>query len=144
MVVMKEINENEVDEMLKFTSSFGRDVILQVIEILRLPKLERHYLDISSIEKLYAEKAKAIVIRSMHRRRQYILENSVIEFVKPLDNSEFCGHCNRIRVTSDGKIKPCLLRNDNLVDVRNLKDDELIAAIKRAVVLREPFFKCSV
>jgi len=147
MVVMKGVNEEEVDELLEFASSFNRDgikVILQVIELLKTPELERYYCDISPIEKKYAGKARAVLIRSMHRRRQYVLDNAAIEFVKPLDNSEFCLHCNRIRVTSDGKIKPCLLRNDNLVDVRNLDGEELINAIKRAVMLREPYFKCGV
>jgi cyclic pyranopterin phosphate synthase len=147
MVVMKGINEGEVDELLSFTNKFNGskvNVILQVIELLRLPGLEEYYFDISSIEKDYARRAKAVIVRSMQRRRQYLLRSSAIEFVEPVDNSEFCMHCNRIRVTSDGKIKPCLLRNDNLVDIRNLSGDELIAAIKRAVMLREPFFKCSV
>jgi len=146
MVVMKGINDSEVEDMLEFTSKFNKgkiNVILQVIELLKLPELERYYVDISPIEKIYAERSKAVLVRNMHRRKQYILGNSAIEFVKPLDNSEFCMHCNRIRVTSDGKVKPCLLRNDNLVDVRNLEGEELIAAIKRAVELREPYFKCS-
>jgi len=34
-----------------------------------------------------------------------------------MDNSEFCAHYTRLRLTSDGKLKPCLMRNDNLVDV---------------------------
>ncbi|AEA46313.1 GTP 3',8-cyclase MoaA [Archaeoglobus veneficus] len=143
MVVMKGLNENEVENMLEFTSKFNRgriDVILQVIELLKLPGLEEYYYDISPIEERYAGKAKAVIVRSMHMRRQYVLDNAAIEFVKPLDNSEFCMHCNRIRVTSDGKIKPCLLRNDNLVDVRGLDGRELKEAIMRAVTLREPYF----
>jgi cyclic pyranopterin phosphate synthase len=146
MVVMKGVNDDEVEDMLEFTSKFNRDginVILQIIELLKLPELEKYYVDISPIEKAYAEQSRAVLVRNMHRRKQYILGNSAIEFVKPLDNSEFCMHCNRIRVTSDGKVKPCLLRNDNLVDVRNLEGEELIAAIKNAVGLREPYFRCS-
>ncbi len=144
MVVMRGLNENEVNDLLEFTGRFNRNgvnVILQVIELLKLPGLEKYYCDIIPIEKLYASRAKIVIIRSMHRRRQYILGKAAIEFVRPLDNSEFCLHCNRIRVTSDGKIKPCLLRNDNLVDVRGLNGGELIKAIKRAVELREPYFK---
>jgi len=143
MVVMKGINENEVDELLNFTSKFNRDginVILQLIELMKTFGEDRYYVDISPIEEKYSSKAKAVVVREMHKRRQYAIGKSVIEFVKPLDNSEFCMHCNRIRVTSDGKIKPCLLRNDNLIDVRNLDRDDLINAIKNAVSIREPFF----
>ena len=42
--------------------------------------------------------------------------------------SSFCANCSRLRITPDGKIKPCLLRNDNLVDIitdiRNNESEE--------------------
>lgn len=146
MVVMKGINENEVDELLNFTSRFNRggiNVILQLIELMKTFGMDGYYADIAPIEEKYSRKAKAVVVREMHKRRQYAIGESVIEFVKPLDNSEFCMHCNRIRVTSDGKIKPCLLRNDNLIDVRDVHGEDLISAIKNAVSVREPYF-CNV
>ena len=133
-----------IDKMLEFVSKYnkhGVKVILQVIELLKLPGLEDYYFDISEIEKKYAAIAKDVFVRVMHRRKQYVVDEGIIEFVKPLDNTEFCANCNRIRVTPDGKIKPCLLRNDNLVDAKGLKDDELVKAIKKAVLLREPYFR---
>jgi cyclic pyranopterin phosphate synthase len=33
--------------------------------------------------------------------------------------NHFCAHCNRIRLTSDGKIRPCLLE-DNFYDLKAL------------------------
>ncbi|MFO7966227.1 MAG: GTP 3',8-cyclase MoaA [Archaeoglobaceae archaeon] len=143
MLILKGINEKEVGEMLDFTSQFNKDsinVILQIIENLMLPGMEEYYYDISPIEKMYSEMAEAVMVRKMHKRRQYAIDRSVVEFVKPLYNSEFCQHCNRIRVTSDGKIKPCLLKNDNLIDIKDLKGDDLVGAVNKAVSLREPFF----
>jgi cyclic pyranopterin phosphate synthase len=54
--------------------------------------------------------------------------------------------CTRLRVTSDGKLKPCLMRNDNLVDIltpmRNGVDDqELIDLFKLANQKRQPYNK---
>ena len=144
MVVMKGINDDQIKEMMGFVSSLNRDglkAILQLIEILKLPGLEKYYLDISEIEKEIASKAEAVLLREMHFRRQYLVGNAAVEFVKPVDNSEFCMHCNRIRVTSDGRIKPCLLREDNTVNARGLKGEKLVEAIKKAVELREPYYK---
>ncbi|RLI79032.1 GTP 3',8-cyclase MoaA [Archaeoglobales archaeon] len=144
VVVLNGVNNDEIDKMLEFVSKYnkhGVKVILQVIELLKLPGLEDYYFDISEIEKKYAAIAKDVFVRVMHRRKQYVVDEGIIEFVKPLDNTEFCANCNRIRVTPDGKIKPCLLRNDNLVDAKGLKDDELVKAIKKAVLLREPYFR---
>jgi cyclic pyranopterin phosphate synthase len=69
-----------------------------------------------------------------------------VEIVRPMHNSAFCQNCTRLRVTSDGKLKPCLLRNDNLVDIvslvrRGANIDELKEAFKKATTLREPYWK---
>ena len=56
-----------------------------------------------------------------------------------------CAHCSKIRLTFDGKIKPCLLRNESNVDLlgplRNGFDDvQLQEIIQDATNLRRPFF----
>ncbi len=140
MVILRGINDDEIDDLLEFTSKFnkkGIDVILQLIEVLNMPE---YYYSLSNIEQKYRNIAERIIIRGLHARKQYIFKDKAVEFVRPF-HKEFCMHCTRIRVTSDGKIKPCLLRNDNLVDVRGLDGDELISAIKKAVELREPYVK---
>ncbi len=141
MVVMKNVNVTEVWKMVEFVKEFGGDVILQLIEVMRLPWTENSYYDLSEIEKELKKLAEKVRVRNMQRRRQYFLKDAVVEVVKPYDNSEFCSACNRIRVTADGKIKPCLMRNDNLVNIRGLKGKELINAILKAVSLREPYYK---
>lgn len=137
MVVMKGVNEDEVDELLNFAKSVG--AILQLIELVPVGKMKDYYFNISRIEEKYALAAYEVRVRAMHRRRQYVTPRGVIEFVKPLDNSEFCLHCNRIRVTSDGKVKPCLL-SDAALNLEGLRGDELVEAIKRAVSMRRPRF----
>jgi len=51
-------------------------------------------------------------------------------------------------VTSDGKLKPCLMRKDNLVDIltplRNGADDKkLTETFIEAVKRREPYYKAT-
>jgi len=53
---------------------------------------------------------------------------------------------DRIRITYDGKFKPCLLRSDNHVDFLKVMrngggDSEIIDRFIEAVNRREPFFK---
>lgn len=142
-IVMKGINENEVDELLRFTNSFnGRETkaILQLIELIPYGDLKKYYYDISLLEDKYARIATQKRIRAMHRRVQYFTPEGVVEFVKPLDNTEFCMHCNRMRVTSDGKLKPCLLR-DYTVSIDGKHGKELEEAIIKTVREREPFFR---
>jgi cyclic pyranopterin phosphate synthase len=44
-----------------------------------------------------------------------------------------------MRVTSDGKLKPCLLRDDNLVDIRGKRGEELLKLFLAAAKKREPY-----
>lgn len=48
-------------------------------------------------------------------------------------NQHFCLDCNRIRLTCDGKIKPCLHSREEVL-VRGLHGEELSREIKRAII----------
>jgi cyclic pyranopterin phosphate synthase len=104
------------------------------------PRLSKYMIDSKALEKSLAERASEIRVRHLHHRKKYIIDGVEIEFVRPMDNSEFCAHCSRLRVTADGKFKPCLLVNDNLVDVREAKSSEEIEKLlKLAVSRRKPY-----
>jgi len=70
--------------------------------------------------------------------RVYRLPGSIgtIGFISPV-SQPFCSFCNRIRLTADGKLRLCLLRNDE-VDVRDIlrsggSEDDLIEQIRYGV-----------
>lgn len=48
-------------------------------------------------------------------------------------NQHFCLSCNRIRLTCDGKIKPCLHSRDEIL-VRGLKGEALKTALEQAIL----------
>jgi cyclic pyranopterin phosphate synthase len=80
-------------------------------------------------------------VRELHKRKKYIINGAEVEFVRPVDNTEFCANCNRLRVTADGKLKPCLLVSDNMVDVSEASIEELPDLFRLAVSRRIPFCK---
>ncbi|MFH1228600.1 MAG: GTP 3',8-cyclase MoaA, partial [Planctomycetota bacterium] len=59
-------------------------------------------------------------------------------FIAPV-SSPFCDKCNRLRLTSDGHLKSCLLSDDE-IDIKDIlraepfEPDKLEAAIKQAVL----------
>lgn len=61
-------------------------------------------------------------------------------FITPISD-HFCGECNRIRLTADGKFKPCLLSNQE-VDIkaalRSGASDDAIAKLFYAVISNKP------
>lgn len=136
MVVLRE-NQDEVDELIEFAREEG--AILQLIELL---DLEGKGLggDLVDIEKDLERRSDRIVTRDMHRRRKYFLDGAEVEVVRPIDNTEFCANCTRLRVTSDGKLKPCLLRNDNLVEMGAADFEETKRLLREATACRKPYF----
>ncbi len=54
-----------------------------------------------------------------------------VGLIRPLSHS-FCGDCNRIRVTTDGKLKPCL-HSPLEIDLNGLTGAALISAIKKGI-----------
>lgn len=139
MVVLEGINDNEVDDFLAYVRG-NRNLVLQLIELMHFNDCNFHG-DLNGLEETLASRSKQIITRRMHHRKKYCLDGAEVEVVRPLHNTEFCAFCNRLRVTSDGKLKPCLLRTDNHVEIRGKKGAELEVLFKKAVSLREPFYK---
>ena len=139
MVVLEGVNDTEIDDLLAYVRG-NRNLVLQLIELMHFNDCTYHG-DLHGLEDALASRSKQIITRRMHHRRKYCLDGAEVEVVRPLHNTEFCAFCNRLRVTSDGKLKPCLLRTDNHIDVRGTSGAELEELFKKAVSLREPFFK---
>jgi cyclic pyranopterin phosphate synthase len=146
-VVMKGINDNEIHKFIDFVSSLRCSLQLIELEKLNLDDnfFEEYYIDLSFIEKILKNLAEEVIIREdMNDRKIYIINGVPIEIVRPT-NTNFCKKCSRIRITSDGKIKPCLMRSDNLVDIltpmRNgASDEEIEELFKKAIMLRAPYY----
>jgi cyclic pyranopterin phosphate synthase len=138
MVVLKGVNEDEVEAFLGYVRG-NRDLILQLIELVDVGSCTSHA-EINRLEQDLESRSKIILTRRMHHRKKYCVDGAEVEVVRPRHNTEFCAFCNRLRVTSDGKLKPCLLRNDNLIDIRGKRGAELEGAFREAVRIREPYF----
>ena len=149
MVIMKDINQNEIDDMFEFCKE--HDIVLQLIELIESENCDDdkfsadyHY-KLDDIESELADIADEVHERKfMQGRKKYYIDGGEIEVVKPVDNAKFCAKCSRLRITPDGKIKPCLLRNDNLVElisyVRNGESEERLEEIFiNGINNREPF-----
>ena len=136
-VVVLQMNEKEIPELIEFARQ--NSMILQLIELLDL-KGQGISGDIERIERGLEASSDRVLTREMHRRKKYFLNGAEVEVVRPMDNTEFCANCTRLRITSDGKIKPCLLRNDNLVNIDSCDPERIKELLKVANERREPYF----
>jgi len=149
VLVLKNVNDNEIEKMIQFAAQTG--TILQMIELepINISKTyyDRYHLGLDEIAQTLEKLASKTRVRKyMQKRRVYTLPKVQVELIRPIENTEFCANCTRIRVTSDGKLKPCLMKKDNLVDIltpiRNGADDKKLAKILiETIKKREPYYK---
>jgi cyclic pyranopterin phosphate synthase len=136
MLVLKCVNDYDFPEMIRFAAE--TKAILQLIELEPINIDDTYYAAnhkaLDEYESLLRQKAVKVETRQfMQNRRIYHLPDVRVEVIHPTENTEFCENCTRLRVTSDGQLKPCLMRNDNLVDIltpmRNGASDGEIAQL---------------
>ncbi|MEM2250462.1 MAG: GTP 3',8-cyclase MoaA [Candidatus Bathyarchaeia archaeon] len=147
MLVLRGVNDSQVPEMINFAREVG--AVLQLIELEPINISNEYYAayhkPLDEYEEMLRQKAIKIEARKyMQNRHIYHLPDVKVEVVHPIENTDFCWHCTRLRVTSDGKLKPCLMRDDNTVDIltpmRNgATDEELVEFFKIANQRRQPY-----
>jgi cyclic pyranopterin phosphate synthase len=147
MLVLKDLNDCSVTEMVEFAEETG--TALQLIELEPLNITDTYYSrrhkPLDEYEDMLKEKAIRVETRQyMQNRRIYSLPNVRVEIIHPTESTEFCMHCTRLRVTSEGKLKPCLMVNNNLVDIltpmrKGASDEDLKELFKQANQTRQPY-----
>ncbi|AWB27539.1 GTP 3',8-cyclase MoaA [Halococcoides cellulosivorans] len=160
MVVM-EPTAGYVPEMVDFVAATD-GLQLQLIEY--MPEIAGHpewAIDIARVHDWLADRATRVERREMHgRRRYYVTEREeaappsiesagpdapasgegMVEVVDPVENTDFCANCHRVRVTHDGQFKGCLNRHDDHRSTGGMTRAEIEAAFRETVANRVPFY----
>jgi len=150
MVVLNGINSSEVEAMMEFAADSGTS--LRLIELIPLASGQSYWSNhdaLKSVERRLRRDAVSVKSARLNERPLYTVPTEKgmveVELVRSVGNPAFCANCSRLRVTSDAKLKPCLMRNDNLVDIRpalSRGDREAVRqGFWQAVRLREPFWR---
>ena len=123
-VVLKNFNENELEKLIYWTSKLEIDITF--IEVMPMADTDtRRYLQFSPLNKIYDKLNKNFNFTKTNKSTggpatyytSQKLSNKV-GFITPLSNN-FCANCNRVRITSTGKLYMCLGQND-YVDFREI------------------------
>ena len=62
------------------------------------------------------------------------MQKGTVGLIAPMSHA-FCAECSRIRITADGKLKPCL-HSDAEITLRGLSGEELEQAIRRGILMK--------
>ena len=145
-VLMRGFNDDQIISFGKFAREEG--VVVRFIEFMPLeegrtwsPEIVVTLDEILQRMASYRRLVEVPRERSETARR-YIFEDGVgeIGIIAPVSHP-FCGHCSRVRVTSDGKIRTCLFSvwDHDLYGLmrRGAPDDELMQFIGSAIGRKE-------
>ena len=132
-VLLKGINDNELYDFIKLTKDNA--VHVRFIELMPLGVAKEwdsnRFMTTAMIERML-QNAKLLRIDGVARVYRLPEHKGTIGLICPMSHS-FCPSCNKIRVTADGKLKPCL-HSDQEIELRGLQDEKLIAAIKNGIL----------
>ena len=145
-VLMRGFNDDQITAFGKFAREQG--VAVRFIEFMPLEE-DRSWTPeiVVPLKEIVQRMAEFMPLREIgHARsetaRRYTFEDGVgeIGIIAPV-SQPFCGHCSRIRVTSDGKIRTCLfsVREHDLAALMQdgASDDEMAGFIREAVEHKE-------
>ena len=145
MVVLRGINDDEIIDLARMSTSQGWHV--RFIEFMPFGTPKDEALDTVSAQEIQ-ERIQSLGKLEPYTgktgdgpARYYRLPGArgTIGFITPM-TEHFCHSCNRLRLTSDGQLRPCLLDDDEV----NLKEplrneasvDELRHLIQQAVAIK--------
>ena len=124
VVAIKNFNEEEFIDLLEWASKIKVDLTFIEVMPMENTDTERHlqflplnklYENLNSIYRFYKTDKKTGGPALYYKSKK--LSNN-IGFITPITNN-FCSDCNRIRITSTGKLFMCLGQND-YIDFRDL------------------------
>ena len=145
-VLLRGFNEDQIIPLGKFAREEG--VIVRFIEFMPLEEdrawSRERVIDLAEIVARMSEFRQLVEIPHHHSEtaRKYRFDDGVgeIGIIAPV-SLPFCGHCSRVRITSDGKIRTCLFSvwDHDLYGAmrRGASDEECIQFIRGVVLKKE-------
>jgi cyclic pyranopterin phosphate synthase len=139
-VLIRGMNDDEVDDFIELAKD--RPVEVRFIELMPFGKLGSDHTRIVSNRGLIEQRPWLKKIPSDYESQpaeNYVISGYAgkIGFISPMSH-KFCHICNRIRITSDGMMRPCLGSNGeiDLKGALRAGEEELMRVLKDGVAAK--------
>ncbi len=143
-VLMRGVNEAEILSLLRFAGEHGMP--LRFIELMPLTRQdvlrEDSFFPIGEarqlIEAEYGDLVPEPSYRPGHGPARYYRVDATggrVGFIGAITTPDFCGTCNKLRLTADGKLRPCLGRHGEIDLMPALRrDGDLLESVREAIL----------
>jgi molybdenum cofactor biosynthesis protein A len=141
-VVMKGVNDDEIIDMVDF--AVKKDLNIRFIEFMPFSSNgwnDDNYISYDEIKKIVEQKHTLIAISSNPSEvaKSFTIKGNkgTVSFISSISN-HFCGDCNRLRITADGKLKLCLFSSkDNEISLKSLLRSSNYSDVQIAKVISD-------
>jgi len=140
-VLIGGFNDDEIEDFVKLT--YDENIDVRFIELMPLGQAstwaKEHFIPNTTVLDRFPELIPLCKEDKGSPAKYYKLPNGKgrVGLINPI-SSHFCSSCNRIRITADGKIKPCLHSNYE-INIRSLlKQDIKLSDILKLAVEAKP------
>lgn len=150
MVMMAGVNDQEIPDFMNLT--LEKPWHVRFIELMPIqnqmswgdgfPDPSDCYISTSKVLERYKDKGLEPVIKldQLGPAKLYKLPGAkgYVGFISPLDDDHFCSRCNRLRLTSDGNLRPCLLSDFEVPLLPTIRAGGDVAALIAQVIKSKP------
>ncbi|MDD4681464.1 MAG: GTP 3',8-cyclase MoaA [Clostridia bacterium] len=137
VVVIKDFNDDEILDFAQLSISYPLDIrFIELMPIGSISKAQKsRYLSNDEIKKALTGLIPLEKQDGVADLYHFPNAKGRVGFISPMSH-KFCSSCNKIRLTADGKIKPCLHTNQeiDLNQVLKTNDDELLMETIKAAI----------
>jgi len=138
VVVMGGINDDEIERFARLTVTDGWHVrFIELMPFVTEEGVRGKFVPISEVRarlrKLGELEASApITGNGPAKYYRFAGAAGTIGFISPVSD-HFCYSCNRLRLTADGKLRPCLLSDDEIDLRRHMRSSTTAEALKQLI-----------
>lgn len=132
VVLIGGFNDDEIQDFVNLANEYELEI--RFIELMQIGETANWSKDKFVSNKIVLEKVPELefdVISGVAKIYKIKGQKGKIGLISPISCS-FCEDCNRIRLTSDGKLKPCLHSKDE-INLKGLSGEELEEVFKRGI-----------
>jgi cyclic pyranopterin phosphate synthase len=136
-VLMRGVNDDEIGQLIDLTRE--RDLAVRFIELMplnRLGRTQERLISGAAILEAYPDLQKLPILDPCQPSEDYRMPGYVgtVGLIRPVSH-RFCTQCNRIRITADGMLKPCLgdVQERSLLPALAVDDQTLQAQLAEAI-----------
>jgi cyclic pyranopterin phosphate synthase len=121
-VLIRGFNDSEVEDFIRFSENYGIEVrFIELMPVGGESFTKRNFIPASEIKKFIEERFGKLIPTKTRKKgpaKSFRIEGTqaVVGFI-PSVSEHFCSSCNRLRLTSDGKLRLCLMR-DREIDLK--------------------------